>query len=329
MAPQLCDICGVRPAKVRAEVVTSGGESEILNLCEVDYRRLARQQRSSSPMESLFGGRQSLFDEFFGDDFFGAGARGGGGDQAGRSIPIEPASGGGRARPEAGRPRGEPGRSRRAGDADERLSEHAMELLQNAARRAAEMGRREVDTEHLLLALTDSDVVRTVLDQFRVSLDDLRQQIEQEAPRGEARTEEDGGEIGVTPRVKSVLGRAFAVSRELHHSYVGPEHFLIGLVEEGEGIASDVLRRYGLTPQAIRQQVVKVVGRGAEGGQVEGPTNTPTLDKHSRDLTKLARDGKLDPVIGRAREIETTLARSVDAASSWGSALEPNGDSAR
>src|SRR5205085_416027 len=86
-----------------------------------------------------------------------------------------------------------------------------------------------------------------------------------------------------------------------------PEHLLIGLAEEEEGIAGELLRRYGLSPQAIRQQIVKVVGRGAEAGQVETPTNTPTLDKYSRDLTKLAREGKLDPVIGRAREIETTI----------------------
>ena len=72
-------------------------------------------------------------------------------------------------------------------------------------------------------------------------------------------------------------------------------------------MAGEMLRRYGLTPQALRQQIVKVVGRGAEEGRVERPTNTPNLDKYARDLTALARDGKLDPVIGRAREIETTI----------------------
>ena len=179
-------------------------------------------------------------------------------------------------------------------------------MLQTAARRAADYGRREVDTEHLLLALTESEVVRTILGQFKVSADDLRQQIEQEASRGEGKTEQSG-EIGVTPRVKSALGSAFRASRELGHSYVGPEHLLIGLAEEEEGLAGELLRRYGLTPQAIRQQIVKVVGRGAETGQVETPTNTPTLDKYSRDLTKLARESKLDPVIGRAAEIETTI----------------------
>ncbi len=96
-------------------------------------------------------------------------------------------------------------------------------------------------------------------------------------------------------------------SNELGHSYVGPEHFLIGLAEEGEGLAANLLRRYGLTPQALRQQVSKVVGKGAEDGRAETPTNTPELDKYSRDLTKKARQGRLDPVIGRAQEIETTI----------------------
>jgi ATP-dependent Clp protease ATP-binding subunit ClpC len=287
---KMCDICGIRPATVRARVTTGDGESEVLDLCEVDYRRLARQQRSSSPMESLFGGRSSLFDDFFGNEFFGrGGAEDEGDDRGGRSIPVRSGRSG-----------------RRRGDADERLSEHAQELLQHAAQRAVEFGRREVDTEHLLLALTESDVVRTILEQFKVSVDDLRRQLEEDAPRGE-REAAESGEIGVTPRVKSVIGRAFAASGELGHSYIGPEHFLIGLAEEDEGIAGNILRRYGLTPQAIRQQVTKVVGRGAEEGRVETPTNTPNLDKYARDLTKLARENKLDPVIGRAKEIETTI----------------------
>ena len=111
----------------------------------------------------------------------------------------------------------------------------------------------------------------------------------------------------MSPRVKDALSRAFVASNELGHSYVGPEHFLIGLAEEGEGLAANLLRRYGLTPQALRQQVSKVVGKGAEDGRAETPTNTPELDKYSRDLTKMAREGKLDPVIGRAQEIETTI----------------------
>jgi ATP-dependent Clp protease ATP-binding subunit ClpC len=282
---ELCDLCGVRPATVRARV-TRSGESEVLNLCEIDYRRLAARQRSASPLESLFGGRSSLFDDFFGDSgsFFGGRV-----ESEGRAFDEAPARAAGR----------------RIGEPEDRLSDHAKEILQSAAERAVQFGRREVDTEHLLYALMESDVVRTVLEQFKVSTDQLRQQLDQESPRGDSGDQTQ--EVGVTPRVKSALGRAFAASHELGHSYVGPEHLLIGLAEEGEGIGCDILRRYGLTPQALRQQVVKVVGGGAEEGRVETPTNTPILDRYSRDLSQLARDGKLDPVIGRANEIETTI----------------------
>lgn len=277
----LCDICGVRPATMRATVVRHG-QRETLNLCEFDYRRLARQQGFSSPLESLFGSGRNPLDEFLDDDFWGEQPVGV------HRIPIR--SGRGR---------------RTTANTDERLSEHAKQMLQQAARAASEFGRPEVDTEHLLLALTDSEVVRTILDHFKISADDLRAQIEREASRGEH--QEEGAEIGVSPRLKNALGRAFTASRELGHSYIGPEHLLVGLAEEDEGMAGDMLRRYGLTPEALRQQIVKVVGRGAEEGRVERPTNTPDLDKYARDLTALARQGKLDPVIGRAREIETTI----------------------
>ncbi|WP_181708273.1 ATP-dependent Clp protease ATP-binding subunit [Chthonobacter rhizosphaerae] len=298
MADGLCDICGIRPATVRAQVV-SNGQRQTMELCDVDYRRLARQQRPSSPLESLFGGRGSLFDDFFGNDLFGesGGSARRNGDRGAASVGEDGTSVPAR----SGR-----GRTRGAAAVGDRLSEHAEEILQSAARRAREFGRREVDTEHLLLALTESDVVRTILGQFKVSPDELRDQITRESPQGDL-DPEDGGEIGVSPRVKSALSRAFAASGEFGHSYVGPEHLLIGLAEEAEGIGPDVLNRYGLTPQAIRQQVTKVVGRGAEEGRVDPPTNTANLDKYSRDLTRLAREGKLDPVIGRSKEIETTI----------------------
>jgi ATP-dependent Clp protease ATP-binding subunit ClpC len=290
---------GDRPRTVRVTYVSADGERRAVDMSEQEYRELVRQRRFSSPLESLFGGRGSLFDEFFGDDHFG-GPRHGRRDEdrdqgAGQPIPVR-----------SGRRRGAA-----AGAGAERLSEHALELLQEAARTAHEWGRREVDTEHLLHALAGTEVVRTVLEQVKVSTDELRQQLERDARRPDGGTAPSAPandtEIGVSPRVKDTLGRAFAASRELGHSYVGPEHLLIGLAEEDEGVAGAMLRRLGLTPQSLRQQIVKVVGRGAEEGRVERPTNTPNLDKYSRDLTALAREGKLDPVIGRAREIETTI----------------------
>ena len=289
MANGICDICHTRPATLRAQVVTDGKRRNV-ELCDMDYRRLlARQQQSSSPFESLFGRQGGLFDDFFGDAVFPSGRTGG----------AQPAESGPDASLNAAAPR--------AGGLVERLSAQAEKLLQDASQTATKFGRTEVDTEHLLLALTQSDVVVTILEQFKLSPEDLKQKIEAEAPRGKAKPETETAQIGVAPRVKDALARAFKASSDLGHSYVGPEHLLIGLAEEGEGMAADILTGYGLTPQAIRQKVTKVVGRGAEEGRVDTPTNTPNLDKYSRDLTRMAKEGKLDPVFGRAREIETTI----------------------
>jgi len=301
MANGACDICG-RPAtaRVRASV---NGRVQNMELCDQHYSEMARRSgRSASPLESLFG-RRSLLDEFFGESGFGSLF----GDSPLRGGTLGSMGDGDDAVVDATFGEGAPRRgSRRGGGRTiaDRLSEQGNKLLQDAAQKAGEFGRSEVDTEHLLLALTSSDVVKTILEQFKVDVDDLRRQIEKEAKRGDAKTE---GEIGVSPRLKDALNRAFIASNELGHSYVGPEHLLIGLAEEGEGLAAAMLRKLGLTPQALRQQVTKLVGKGAEEGRVETPSNTPDLDQFSRDLTKLAREGKLDPVIGRAREIETTI----------------------
>ena len=295
MARKQCQVCG-QPATVRVEANLNGRHSTML-LCDDHYRQLVRQQkRTVSPLEALFGSRSGLFEDFLGSDFFRIGDDAP--SMAADTDEVVDASFGEPAPASTGTAR------RRGSGLASRISEQSEALLQEAARHAAEFGRAEVDTEHLLLALSDSDVVKTILGQFKIKVDDLKRQIESEAKRGDKPFE---GEIGVSPRVKDALSRAFVASNELGHSYVGPEHFLIGLAEEGEGLAANLLRRYGLTPQALRQQVSKVVGKGAEDGRAETPTNTPELDKYSRDLTKMAREGKLDPVIGRAQEIETTI----------------------
>jgi ATP-dependent Clp protease ATP-binding subunit ClpC len=199
-------------------------------------------------------------------------------------------------------------RDREAVDIGEYLSDHARELLQRAARLAVDYGKKEMDTEHVLYALTESEVVREILREFKLAPEDIRGYIEHNAPRGTFKAEKgETVRVGMSPRVKAVLESAFRAAREFGHSYVGPEHLLIGLIEEPDGLAGDLLRKYGLTPEAVRQKVVKVVGRGAEEGKLERRSSTPTLDKFSRDLTELARQGKLDPVIGRAKEIETVI----------------------
>src|SRR5437870_1980753 len=271
---QLCDICHRRPAAFRVTVVENGRRRR-LEVCREDYAQLRAQQ--ASPFESLFGG------SLFGDDMLGDFLDDGFPRSSGRSAP---------------RQAGRAGRDREATDVGEVLSAQAEEILQRAARIAVERGGREVDSEHVLYALADNDVVQAILSRLKISPKDLKAQIDEMAPPKE-RKGPQRGEVGVSPRVKAALLAAFTASRELGHSYVGPEHLLIGLAEEEEGLAGDLLRRYGLTPQALRQQTVRVVGQGAEEGRVEPKSETPNLDKYSRDLTALAKQGKLDPVIDR------------------------------
>ncbi len=277
MAQVMCDICKARPANVRVAVLQDGQQRQI-NVCDYHYTQLMRHQRSLSPLESLFRG--GLLDDFFGRRTAGQEA----------SETFEPVS--------------EP--SREGINLEQHFSEQAREILQRAAERAVQSGKREVDTEHLLYELPQSDVVQALLKKFKISVEDLRAQIDTDFPaNGDVEGQE--GKIGISPRVKSALDRAFIASRELGHSYVGPEHILIGLAEVRESFAGDLLAKYGITPSALRQQSVKIVGKGAEEGDVASPSNTPQLDKYSRDLSKMAREGKLDPVIGRSKEIETTI----------------------
>ncbi|EME25717.1 ATPase, AAA family, partial [Galdieria sulphuraria] len=279
MGNGICDICGHRPA---THIITTsrGGRQQITELCEQDHARLRGKSRAASPFDSLFsGGGFNMFDD----------------------LPSEFS----RLSSDMGYPLP---RDREATNLEDYLSEHTKEIIQQAAETTVKFGRREVDTEHLLYALADSDVTAEILKQFKLAKDDLKGYIEVNTPRGDEREPEEGQvEVMVSPRVKAVLESAFQAARELGHGYVGPEHLLIALAEEDEGLAGEILRRYGLTPQALRQKTVKVVGKGAKEGRVESKTNTPQLDKFSRDLSRLANEGKLDPVIGRAKEIETTM----------------------
>ena len=192
MARKQCQVCG-QPATVRVEANLNGRHSTML-LCDDHYRQLVRQQkRTVSPLEALFGSRSGLFEDFLGSDFFRLGDD---------SAPVtadtddevvdasfgEPASAG------AGAPR------RRGGGLASRISEQSETLLQEAAKHAAEFGRPEVDTEHLLLSLTDSDVVKTILGQFKIKVDDLKRQIESEAKRGDTPISPSNG---LSPRLAS------------------------------------------------------------------------------------------------------------------------------
>ncbi|MGF3553862.1 MAG: Clp protease N-terminal domain-containing protein, partial [Thermoplasmatota archaeon] len=189
-------------------------------------------------------------------------------------------------------------RHREAIDIDQYLSDHTKELVQDAAKFALKLNRKEVDTEHLLYAISNSDVIKEIYKQFKIDPEEIKNYIEYNAPKGVKEINEEQVDLSISPRIKKVFEIAFQISQELGHGYIGPEHLLVGLIEE-EGMASDLLMKYGLTPQAVRQKIIKVVGKGAQEGRVEIQSTTPNLDKYSRDLSKLAREGKLDPVIGR------------------------------
>ena len=273
-----CEICKSRPA--RAEVtVLKDGIKQVISVCDEDLRSLQRQ--SGSLFDRMFGG--SLFDDFSSnvdDDFRGISSR------PGSSSP----------------------RHREAVDIDQFLSGHTKELIQEAAQTALKFNRNEVDTEHLLYAISNSDVIKEIYKQFKINPEDLKDYIEANTPKGEGALDKGGiAKLSMSPRMKNVFELAFQAAQEFGHSYIGPEHLLVGLIEEEDGMAGDLLQKYGLTPAEIRQKIIKVVGKGTQDGHVEPQSTTPQLDKYSRDLSKLAREGKLDPVIGRADEIETTI----------------------
>lgn len=265
----VCDICKVRAATHRVSV-SQNGQSAELDVCDVDYTRLRQQAGASSPFESLFAGRDpfAAFEQAFG------------------GSPTQP-------------------RRQQAAGIETLLSDISKSIIQKAGEVAHQFGRKEVDTEHLLYALADNDVVAEILKQYKLKPDDIKGYIDANAPKD--KPSNIAAEMGVSPRVKSVLSSAYQISRELGHSYIGPEHLLIALAGEEDGMASEVLHKYGLTPESLRAKTTKVVGQGAEAGTVDSQTNTPELDKYSRDLTALARGGKLDPVIGRSSEIQTTI----------------------
>jgi ATP-dependent Clp protease ATP-binding subunit ClpC len=272
----LCDVCAARPATVRLAVLRNG-RRHVIDVCDFHYAQLTRHQRALSPLESLF--------------------MGGAPEQAAApETPAPPESGAGVRRNEA-----------EGANIDRYFSDGAKEMLMRAAERAVQSGCPQVDTEHLLYVLANNAVTESVLRSIGIDPAEIRAYIDANAQRREGSPLPQDGMIAVSPRLKSALDRAFLASRQLRHSYVAPEHLLIGLADVPDSFAGQLLGKLGVDPQALRQQTAQTVGAGAPPRDDGPPSRTPNLDKFSRDLTALAREGHLDPVIGRAREIETMV----------------------
>ena len=201
----------------------------------------------------------------------------------------------------------------------ERFTDRARKVMALANQEAQRFNHEYIGTEHILLGLVKegSGVGATVLKNLDVDIKKLRLEVEKLVKSGPDMV--TMGKLPQTPRAKKVIEYAIEEARALNHNYVGTEHILLGLLRESEGIAAQVLMNLGLKLENVRQEVLNLLGAGVDDGPAAlgmkmGPTvgrktksKTPALDSFGRDLTQLAIDGELDPVIGRKREIERLI----------------------
>ncbi len=204
----------------------------------------------------------------------------------------------------------------------ERFTDRARKVMALANQEAQRFNHEYIGTEHILLGLVKegSGVGATVLKNLEVDIKKLRLEVEKLVKSGPDMV--TMGKLPQTPRAKKVIEYAIEEARALNHNYVGTEHILLGLLRESEGIAAQVLMNLGLRLEDVRQEVLNLLGAGVEDGPPglgmkmnpaaaaaarKAKSKTPALDSFGRDLTQLAADGELDPVIGRKNEIERLI----------------------
>jgi ATP-dependent Clp protease ATP-binding subunit ClpC len=190
----------------------------------------------------------------------------------------------------------------------ERFTEKAIKVIMLAQEEARRLGHNFVGTEQILLGLIGegTGVAAKVLKSMGVNLKDARIEVEKIIGRGSGFV---AVEIPFTPRAKRVLELSLEEARQLGHNYIGTEHLLLGLIREGEGVAARVLENLRVDLSKVRTQVIRMLGETAEvsAGGGQGRTKTPTLDEFGSNLTQMASEGKLDPVVGRQKEIERVI----------------------
>ena len=200
----------------------------------------------------------------------------------------------------------------------ERFTDRARKVMQLANQEAQRFNHEYIGTEHILLGLVKegSGVAANVLKNLDVDLRKIRLEVEKIVQSGPDMV--TMGKLPQTPRAKKVIEYAMEEARNLNHNYVGTEHLLLGLLREQDGVAAQVLMNLGLKLEEVREEVLNLLGHGLEGAeagertpgtgsQKAGKSKTPALDSFGRDLTELAKQKKLDPVIGRANEIERVI----------------------
>jgi len=197
----------------------------------------------------------------------------------------------------------------------ERFTDRARKVMQLANQEAQRFNHEYIGTEHILLGLVKegSGVAANVLKNLDIDLRKIRLEVEKIVQSGPDMV--TMGKLPQTPRAKKVIEYSIEEARNLNHNYVGTEHLLLGLLREQEGVAAQVLMNLGLKLEDVREEVLNLLGHNPESGEGgggertanKGKSKTPALDSFGRDLTELARQGKLDPVIGRQNEIERVI----------------------
>ena len=205
----------------------------------------------------------------------------------------------------------------------ERFTDRARKVMQLANQEAQRFNHEYIGTEHVLLGLVKegSGVAANVLKNLDVDLRKIRLEVEKLVQSGPEMV--TMGKLPQTPRAKKVIEYSMEEARNLNHNYVGTEHILLGLLREQEGVAAQVLMNLGLKLEEVREEVLNLLGHGldseegeersrsesgsSESGGKGSKSKTPALDSFGRDLTALAKNKKLDPVIGRAKEIERAI----------------------
>ena len=198
----------------------------------------------------------------------------------------------------------------------ERFTDRARRVVVLAQEEARMLNHNYIGTEHILLGLIHEGegVAAKALESLNISLEAVRQQVEEIIGQGQAAPT---GHIPFTPRAKKVLELSLREALQLGHNYIGTEHILLGLIREGEGVAAQVLQKLGADLNRVRQTVIQLLSgyTGGKGEQVaagagssqEGGQGSAVLDQFGRNFTQLAREGKLDPVIGREKEMERVM----------------------
>lgn len=189
-----------------------------------------------------------------------------------------------------------------------RFTERAQKVLALAQEEALRLGHNNIGTEHILLGLVreGEGIAAKALQALGLGSEKIQKEVESLIGRGQEMSQT----IHYTPRAKKVIELSMDEARKLGHSYVGTEHILLGLIREGEGVAARVLNNLGVSLNKARQQVLQLLGSNETGSSAAGTNsnaNTPTLDSLARDLTAIAKEDSLDPVIGRSKEIQRVI----------------------